>query len=69
MGQTLLTELILCCKQNKYKQIIAVIGDSENHQSIKLHQKLGFKFSGKLTKVGYKFNQWVDVILMQLELE
>ena len=68
IGQILLTELIKQSKQQKFSQMIAVIGDSNNMGSINLHKKLGFAITGKLNKAGFKFNQWVDVVLMQLEL-
>jgi len=48
--------------------MVAVIGDSENHASIGLHRALGFRMVGTLEKVGYKFNRWVDTVLMQRAL-
>jgi phosphinothricin acetyltransferase len=37
----------------------------ENEASIALHAALGFVRVGVLREVGYKFDQWVDVTLMQ----
>ena len=34
----------------------------------KFHQKLGFKQSGILEKFGFKFDKWIDTLLMQKEL-
>jgi L-amino acid N-acyltransferase YncA len=51
-----------------FRQMIAVIGDSENAGSIRLHEKLGFEQAGLLREVGYKHDRWLDTILMQLEL-
>ena len=48
--------------------MIAVIGDSENHSSIGLHASAGFRMSGILRSVGFKFGRWVDCVLMQREL-
>lgn len=68
IGRALLTELIERCTAGPWKQMVAVIGDSENHASIGLHRALGFRMVGTLEKVGYKFNRWVDTVLMQRAL-
>ena len=51
-----------------YKQMVAVIGDSNNRSSISLHEQLGFHHVGVLTNVGYKFDRWLDSVLMQRAL-
>lgn len=68
VGQILLNELILRCQERGYKQMLAVIGDSNNHGSINLHQKCGFTHTGVMKDVGYKFERFVDVVIMQLVL-
>lgn len=68
VGELLLAELIALCRKRDYREIVAVIGDSNNHGSIKLHHKLGFSQTGIMNKVGYKFEQFVDVVIMQLTL-
>jgi len=66
IGKALLSELISKC--NDYKQMIAVICGDENGTSAKLHKSLGFKKIGVLQNVGFKFNEWIDTILMQKNL-
>jgi len=56
------------CAAAGRRQIIAVIGDSANHASIKLHEKFGFQHVGLLPAVGYKFGRWVDSVLMQKDV-
>ena len=68
VGRILLDELILRCRARGYKQLLAVIGDSNNHGSINLHQKCGFTLTGVMKDVGYKFERFVDVVIMQLTL-
>jgi phosphinothricin acetyltransferase len=60
--------LIEGCAAAGKRQIIAVIGDSENTGSIRLHEKFGFTRVGLLPAVGYKFGRWVDSVLMQRDL-
>ena len=67
-GQTLLTALISACEKGPWRQMIAVIGDSENLASIGLHRRCGFRDIGTLNSVGFKFDRWVDSVLMQREL-
>ena len=47
------------------RKLIAVIGDSENHGSIGVHQACGFKAVGVLSNCGWKFDRWLDVVLME----
>lgn len=65
IGRLLLAELIAASEQRGYRQIIAVIGDSNQPASIALHSAAGFTFSGTLHAVGFKFGRWLDSILMQ----
>ena len=48
--------------------MIAVIGDSGNEASIRLHATMGFRHVGTLEAVGFKLGRWVDSILMQRPL-
>ena len=68
-GSKILKQLIKICRLNKdIKQLIAVIGGSDNYASIKMHKKLGFEYVGTLKKVGYKKNKWIDSVYMQKKL-
>src|SRR5689334_12075460 len=68
IGRAVLSELIDRCTALNYRQIIAVIGDSANAASIRLHASLGFVRAGNLRSTGFKFGRWVDSVLMQLPL-
>ncbi len=68
-GSEILSKLILNCKKNKnIINLIAVIGDSKNIGSIKIHRKNGFKHIGTLKKVGFKKNKWIDSVYMQKKI-
>ena len=68
VGRKLLAELIRQCTALGCRQMIAVIGDSDNSGSIKLHEALGFKYAGNFRAVGRKKGRWLDSVLMQLAL-
>ena len=50
------------------RQMLAVIGDSANLASIALHRRLGFAEVGTFRAVGFKFERWIDSVLMQRAL-
>ena len=69
IGLKLLKQLITFSKTNKdIKKIVDVIGSIDSIGSIKVHKKLGFKNCGKLKKIGFKKNRWIDCIIMQKDL-
>lgn len=68
IGALLMSALIKACEEKGYRQIIAVIGDSANVASINLHRKFGFRDVGVLKDVGFKFDRWLDTVLMQKTL-
>ena len=68
VGTRLLPVLIARCEAIGLRQMIAVVGDSANHASIRLHERCGFERIGALRSVGYKHGQWLDSVLLQREL-
>lgn len=69
VGFALMRAVIAHCEAQGLREMLAVIGDSDNHGSIGLHSVLGFAPVGTFHKVGYKFNRWIDVVLMQRTLQ
>lgn len=68
IGRALLATLIERTAAAGARQMIAVIGDSANVASIRLHAAMGFREVGTLQEVGFKFGRWVDSVLMQRAL-
>jgi phosphinothricin acetyltransferase len=68
IGRALLARLIDESARAGARQMIAVIGDSGNAASIRLHAALGFRHVGVLDSVGNKFSRWLDVVFMQRPL-
>jgi L-amino acid N-acyltransferase YncA len=68
VGKALVARLIDDATARGMRQMIAVIGDSENTGSIGVHASLGFQMVGTMRSVGVKFGRWVDVVSMQRPL-
>ena len=68
LGRLLLAELMAQCEACGARQMLAVIGDSFNLASIGVHRALGFTDVGVLKASGWKFERWLDVVIMQREL-
>lgn len=47
---------------------MAIIGNSENLASIRLHEHLGFRKVGVFKSVGFKHGRWLDTGIMQREM-
>jgi phosphinothricin acetyltransferase len=68
IGQALLGLIVQRCIDDGRRQMVAVIGNSENTASIRLHQRLGFRVVGVFESVGFKHGRWLDTVLMQRTL-
>ncbi len=64
----LLDALIDGCGRMGLRQMVAVIGDSENLGSIALHRSRGFTDAGLFRAAGWKHDDWRDVVFMQRSL-
>ena len=68
VGKALLPVLIEQCTALGKRQMVAVIGDSAQTPSIRLHAACGFEMVGTLKNIGFKFGRWLDSVLMQRPL-
>lgn len=68
VGSSLLANLLEESARRGFRQMIAVIGNSANLASIRLHERHGFTPVGVLKSVGYKHGRWLDSVLMQRAL-
>ena len=64
-GAELLAELLDRSRDAGVREVIAVIADSGDPASVRLHRRLGFRDAGRLVQVGYKHDRWIDTVLMQ----
>lgn len=69
VGRLLLERLIAEAEKLGFRQMIAVIGDGHpGSASVKLHERIGFRHSGRLEGSGYKHGRWLDTTFMQLSM-
>jgi len=68
LGRALLAELMACLERAGVRKVMAVIGDSANAGSIGIHKALGFEPAGVINDCGWKFERWLDIVLMQKTL-
>jgi phosphinothricin acetyltransferase len=68
IGRALLSRLVDECTAKGFRLMIAIIGDSAQYASIALHRRQGFTFCGTIHSVGYKFDRWLDSVIMELPL-
>lgn len=67
IGRLLLAKLIELAKNQKLHVMIGAI-DAENLASIAFHEKFGFETVGNIRQTAFKFDRWLDLVLMQLIL-
>lgn len=68
LGRALLAELCASAERAGVRKLIAVIGDSANAGSVGLHKALGFGHVGTIASCGWKFDRWLDIVLMEKPL-
>ena len=67
IGTALVKEIIRIADERKFATLVAGI-DASNENSIKMHKKLGFEYSGTIRRAGFKFGKWLDLAFYQLNL-
>lgn len=68
VGKALYTHLEHALKEMNIVNMLACI-TYPNPKSIEFHTKFGFEQVGHFHKVGYKFNEWRDIIWMQKSIK
>ena len=68
VGKGIVAELLVRAEAAGFRQMLALIGDSDNIGSIGMHSSLGFQRAGVMRACGVKFGRWLDVVIMQRPL-
>lgn len=71
IGRRLYEALELCLEAMGMRNLYACIGVPEeddeylNHDSVRFHERLGYRVCGTFRRCGYKFNRWYDMCWME----
>ena len=68
IGAALLSALVDACAARGFRQMVAVIGETTNTASIRLHARAGFIHAGTLPGIAWKHGRWLDTVFMQRAL-
>jgi len=68
IGTKLYAELIRLLKETNLHTVLGVL-TIPNEASIKLHEKFGFEQVANLKEVGFKFGEWQNIGIWQLNLD
>jgi L-amino acid N-acyltransferase len=68
VGRDLMHALIGEARQRGLHTMVAAV-DAENGGSIRFHERLGFVEVARLPQIGAKFGRWLDLVLLQLQLD
>ncbi|MCS3432684.1 GNAT family N-acetyltransferase [Klebsiella sp. BIGb0407] len=68
IGKRLLSRAIAWAEERGFRQLVSVVGNSENTASLSLHRAAGFSVTGTLNSVGFKHGRWLDTVIMQRTL-
>jgi L-amino acid N-acyltransferase YncA len=69
LGKVLLEQLLTEAKAAGIKDVIVVIADKGAEASIQMHKKFGFKETGRMGKVGFKYERWLGTVTLQKSLK
>ena len=67
LGGTLLQRLLADSRACGFRQMLAIIS-AERENSIRLHERHGFRLVGRYQSLGYKFDRWLDIVHLQRAL-
>ncbi|MEM7073850.1 MAG: N-acetyltransferase family protein [Pseudomonadota bacterium] len=66
-GRALLTALEAAARQQDAQSLVAGIS-AENEVALRFHGRQGFSEVGRVAQAGFKFNRWIDLVLLQKHL-
>jgi L-amino acid N-acyltransferase YncA len=69
LGRALLSRLLDEARDAGVKEVIAVIADRGADASIALHEQFGFRQTGEMARVGFKFERWLGIVMLQKSLK
>jgi phosphinothricin acetyltransferase len=68
VGRALIEALVERALAARIHVLVAAV-DSENHESLEFHARLGFTEVARMPEIGQKWGRWLDLVLMQRVLD
>ncbi len=62
IARALMEAILAAAKQDPAIHTVVSVITGENAASIRLHEQMGFRYSGTLHAVGQKFGRWLDIV-------
>lgn len=68
VGTALMQAILALAKEDRRTHTVISVITQGNAQSVRLHERFGFSYSGTLHEVGYKFGKYLDVENYELKV-
>ncbi|MBE6038624.1 MAG: N-acetyltransferase [Anaerofustis stercorihominis] len=62
IGNTLMEFILDIARKDPTIHMVISVITSSNERSIKMHEKFGFEFSGRIREAGFKFGKYHDIV-------
>lgn len=68
VATALMEEIIRLAKEDEVTHTVVSVITSENTESVRLHEKFGFRFCGTIHEVGVKFGKFLSISNYELQV-
>lgn len=68
VATALMEEIIRLAREDETTHTVVSVITSENNESVRLHEKFGFTFSGTIHEVGMKFGRYLGISNYELQV-
>lgn len=68
VATALMDEIIRLAREDETTHTVVSVITSENNESVRLHEKFGFTFSGTIHEVGMKFGRYLGISNYELQV-
>lgn len=68
VATALMEEILRLAKEDEHTHTVVSVITGENTESVRLHEKFGFNYSGTIHEVGVKFGRYLSIINYELQV-
>lgn len=68
VATALMQEILRLAKEDKVTHTVVSVITSENTESVRLHEKFGFRYCGTIHEVGVKFGKYLSISNYELQV-